>query len=54
MLARHKNALLIALYIMMDAILAALLGMEFKRDRFNDRMRIGAFSKAQCEDYILE
>jgi hypothetical protein len=54
MTPRRKNALLIALYLAAGAILAALLALEFRRDRFGDCMSTGAFSKEACEEYARE
>ncbi len=54
MTARRKNALLIALYLVAGAILAVLLALEFRRDRFGDCMSTGAFSKEACEEYARQ
>ncbi len=51
---RLDNALLVALYLIAAAVLAALLVKEFSRDRFGDWMSVGAFSREQCEDYARE
>lgn len=54
MSGRLDKTVLVALYVAVAAILLGLLVKEFSRDRFGDCMSVGAFSRAECEEYARE
>lgn len=50
----RKTLLLIGVYALAGLVLAAMLAAEWGSDRFSDCMKLGAFSRKDCEEYARE
>lgn len=54
MIGRRSGALTALLFALALVIVAGLLVAEFRESRYDGCMRVGAFSKSECEDFARE
>lgn len=50
----RKSLLLIVVYALVALVLAGMLAADWGGDRFSDCMKLGAFSRIDCEEYARE